>query len=332
MRYNAHIIRRQKGHLMQSTFMTRKIRNFIQFLLLLLGIGTLVALAGWLIAGFTGMLWAFALWAFSILILPKVSPRSILRLYNAYKIYPEEIPRVYELLNTLAQKSNLPATPEIHYIPSRAIIAFSTGNKENPVIALSDGILRLLNTYEIAGVLAHEISHIKNNDIWIMQVSDIAGRIANLLAYTGLLLLALLTPLLINEPGGFPWMILFVLGIIPTANSLIQLSLSRLREYEADLDAAMLLNDPRPLASSLEKIDRLESGWLENLFSPFKRLPEPSLLRTHPPTKERIKRLLELIPQYENTPGYARSIHSSKPHTIPVIMLKPRKRMSGVWW
>lgn len=317
---------------MHSTFITRKIRNFIQFLLLLLGIGTLTALAGWFIAGLSGMLWAFALWIISVFILPKVSPRSVLRLYNAYKIYPEEIPRVYEILETLSRKSNLPATPEIYYIPSRAIIAFSTGSRDNPVIALSDGILRLLSTYEIAGVLAHEISHIKNNDIWIMQVSDIAGRIANLLAYMGLLLLALLAPLLINDELGFPWMVLFILSTIPTVNSLIQLSLSRLREYEADLDAAILLNDPRPLASSLEKIDHLESSWLENLFSPFKRLPEPSLLRTHPPTKERIKRLLELLPQYENTTGSHRSSHPSKPHTIPVIMLKPRKRLSGVWW
>ena len=144
------------------------------------------------------------------------------------------------------------------------------------------------------GVLAHEISHIRNDDLWIMGLADAVSRLTRMLSWMGQLLLLLSLPMLI--PGGdtFPWLLVLPLTGAPILSFLLRLALSRTREYDADLGAATLTENPRGLANALAKMERLRGSWLERLLLSERRLPEPSVLRTHPDTADRIRRLLEL--------------------------------------
>ena len=135
-----------------------------------------------------------------------------------------------------------------------------------------------------------------NGDIRVMGFADTVSRITGLLGLLGQVLLVVSLPLLVLGLETPPLGALLVLLAGPTLSALAQLALSRNREYEADRTAAELSGDPAGLASALEKLERYQGRFWEQVMLPGRRLPDPSLLRTHPPTEERIARLLELVP------------------------------------
>ena len=143
-------------------------------------------------------------------------------------------------------------------------------------------------------MLAHELSHIRNNDLWMMGLADAVSRLTRMLSWMGQLLLLINLPMLILGGDTFPWLLVLLLIGAPSLSFLLQLALSRTREYEADLDAATLTGNPRGLANALAKMERLRGGWLERLFLSGRRPREPAVFRTHPDTADRVRRLLEL--------------------------------------
>jgi heat shock protein HtpX len=168
--------------------------------------------------------------------------------------------------------------------------AFAVGNENDSAVAVTDGLLRAMNMRQIAGILAHEVAHIKSGDLKVMGLADVLNRITSILSNLGLVGVPLVLGTGINVP---------ILGLVmmiaaPTLGGLMQLGLSRAREYDADLDGATLTGDPEGLASALKILEERQGGKWEGLVLPGSRLPQPSLLRTHPKTEHRIAKLMAL--------------------------------------
>jgi heat shock protein HtpX len=177
---------------------------------------------------------------------------------------------------------------------------------------LTDGMIRTLSLRELSGVLAHEISHIRNGDLWLMGLADTVSRLTRMMSLFGQILLLVLAP---------------------TIGALLQLALSRTREYDADLGGALLTGDPMALAGALRKLERYGRGLWESLLMPGRRNPNPSLLRTHPPTEERIRRLAALSGQL----GPDRIVPANDEHLpgagrFRAVQAQPRHRLTGLWY
>lgn len=271
------------------------LRNLLQSALLVTGMAALAAACAWILWGGEGVVWALSGLALGLLISPSVPPRVALSLYRARPLAHSEFPDGYALLDALSRRAGLPGAPQLYYVPSDTLNAFTVGTRRNAAIAVTDGILRRLNRREFVAVLAHEVSHVANNDLWIMNLADTMSRATTFLAYLGLFLLAMNLPLLAAGAAPVPWLAALILAVAPHLMSLLQLALSRAREYAADIDAARLTGDPVGLAAALAKMERRQARLWEGLFIPGRRMPEPSFLRTHPPTEERVHRLMQLI-------------------------------------
>ena len=235
-------------------------------------------------------------------------------------------------MQQLAERAELPTVPQLYYIPSRALNAFSLGTRNAAAVAITDGMLRALTLRELAAVLAHEMSHIANNDLWIMKLADVISRATSFLSYFGIFLLLLNVPLLMTASTTVPWLLVLMFLFAPTLMSLLQLALSRTREYDADLDAARLTNDPAALAAALAKLERYQGRFWEDIFLPGRRIPEPSLLRTHPPTEERVRRLLEIAREPRALPYPPEPDRVYSPTGFPLVQHAPRWRRSGLWY
>jgi heat shock protein HtpX len=271
-----------------------KLRNLLQSALLLGGMVGLLALCGWLFFGPEGVLGMGLGAALGLAFAPGISPHMVLRLYRARELTPDQLPPVFEVLARLSERAGLARRPRLYYVPSAMLNAFAVGGGDEAVIAISDGMLRSLDLRELAGVLAHEISHIRNHDLWLMGLADMIGRLTRLMTLLGLALLIVGLPFWLSGTGRPPGLLLLLLLFAPQLTVLLQLALSRAREFDADLDAAGLTGDPAGLASALLKLERRQRGVWEQILMPDYPLPEPSLLRSHPPTEQRVARLKAL--------------------------------------
>jgi heat shock protein HtpX len=229
------------------------------------------------------------------------SDRLVLAMYRARPLTDGDAPELFRIVRELAVGAHMPM-PRVYLIPTDSPNAFATGRSPNhAAVAVTEGILRLLSADELRGVLAHELSHVKNRDTLISAVAaTLAGvvmmiaRMAQWAAIFGGMRRD------DREEGGGVLGFLFMIIVAPLAAMLIQLAISRAREYQADATGAQLSHAPQSLASALEKIatvsgriplpagpatahlwivNPLRGNWLANLFS------------THPPIEERIRRL-----------------------------------------
>jgi heat shock protein HtpX len=223
------------------------------------------------------------------------SDKIALATYNAQPITREEMPRIYEVVDRLCGRMNIPE-PKIYLIPTDSPNAFATGrNPKHASVAVTAGILRLLGDDELEGVLAHELSHVKNRDI---LTSSIAATLAG--AITMISRIAFwFGGSRDRRGGGLDGLLLLILA--PIAAMLIQMAVSRSREYEADATGAHLTGNPYALASALEKIDGYSKRvpLIANQASAHLFIIQPflgggfgSLFSTHPPTAKRIERLI----------------------------------------
>ena len=270
--------------------------NRLQTLLLVLAMLSICALAGNLLFGTLGIWIALSACLAALLVEPTASARLTLMLYRAQPIPVDASPALWRVTRTLAERSDLPAVPALHYIPSPVVNAFAVGNRRHAVIALSDGLLRSLSLREITGVLAHETSHIAHDDLRVMGLADSVSRLTSLFALAGqILLLASLPSLMLGE-AVINWPALALLIFSPHLALLAQLGLSRVREFDADFKAVQLTDDLLGLASALARIEQASASWRAWLMPGWGN-PEPSWLRTHPATEERIRRLTALAPQ-----------------------------------
>ncbi|MGO4837732.1 zinc metalloprotease HtpX, partial [Rhizobiaceae sp. 2RAB30] len=218
--------------------------------------------------------------------------------------------------------------PKLYVIPSRMMNAFAVGRRDDSAIAITDALARTLSTRELAGVLAHEMSHIANEDVRVMAFADMVSRFTSLMSAIGLFSLFLNV---VGFAGGYeaqvPWQGVVVLLAAPTVSGLLQMALSRTREFDADLGAAILTGDPDGLAIALRKLERAQGRRWEGILLPGGRIPDPSILRSHPKTEDRIARLAALKTSEETTPDPTPSSPTrpmpTRPSTVPRIRFHP---------
>jgi len=332
MRARPIAVRRRLAPLDEAERRRHKLRNVAHSILLLGGIVALLALCGWVLFGPGGLVGMALGTAIALAISPAVSPGMVLRLYRAREISPHDLPDVLRVLAALAERAGLARRPRLYYVPSRMLNAFAVGGRDDAVIAVTDGMLRALDLRELAGVLAHEISHIRNRDLWLMAIADVAGRLTRLMTLLGLALLIINLPLWLSGAAAIPWLVVPLLVFAPQITILLQLALSRAREFDADLDAAGLTGDPGALAAALAKLERYQRGPWEQILMPGRRLPEPSVLRTHPPTAERIARLEALASALPLPPLPERGAPRRIETAWPTVQVAPRARLLGFWY
>ena len=280
---------------MKSSFTSYyRLRNYLHSLILLVGMLVLLGVIGWLLMGPMGIVWFLFIGIFILIGAARISPRFMLLLHGARALRPEDSPYLYEIVVRLAKRAGIKNIPTLYYIPSRLMNIFTTGLNENASIAISYGMVRQLNVRELTGVLAHEISHIHSNDLLVLLVANVIASLTSVMAFTGYILFWIYIPLFILTDEKVPWVLLIVLLMAPTVSTLMQLALSRSREFSADLEAARLTDDPLSLASALVKIESYQGSWVERMYVHYRRIQLPLLLRTHPLVTDRINRLKDL--------------------------------------
>ena len=278
--------------------------NTFKSTLLLVLLTLFLIFIGDMVGGRNGMVLAFVLSVVFNFGTYFYSDKLALRMYNAQPVTREQLPRAYAAVERLTAKQGLPM-PKIYVLPTDSPNAFATGrNPQHASVAVTRGILDLLDDEELEGVLAHELGHVKNRDI---LTSSIAATLAG--AITMVARMGMWASMFggggggrDRDRGGGGLGALFMIILAPIAASLIQLAISRSREYEADATGAAVTGNPYALARALQKLDGyskripmqaspstahlfivaplLGSGGFANLFS------------THPPMKERIQRLI----------------------------------------
>jgi heat shock protein HtpX len=271
---------------------------------LLLGLMTALVLGiGNLVGGRQGMMLAFVIAAIMNFVSYWFSDKIVLALYRAQPVDQSQAPELYSIVQGLAQRMHMPM-PRLYVIPTDAPNAFATGrNPEHAAVAVTQGIMRLLNREELEGVLAHELSHVSNRDILISSVAaTLAGAI---------MMIARIAQFSMwfggggrdNDRGGNPISLLLMAILAPIAAMLIQLAISRSREYAADETGARVIGHGAGLASALEKLQSASKRMplqadpaTAHLFivKPFTGSTLLELFSTHPPLEKRIERLRRL--------------------------------------
>ncbi len=273
--------------------------NRVKTVLLLTGLTIFLIFMGKVLGGRQGMYLAFILALGMNFFSYWFSDKIVLRMYKAQEVTPEEAPQIHQMVEELAREAGIPK-PKVYIIPDESPNAFATGrNPQHAAVAATQGIIRLLTPVELKGVLGHELGHVLNRDILISTIAaTLAGAIMILasMARWG----AILGMGRDDDEGGGIFGILIMSIIAPIAAMLIQMAISRSREYLADETGARLTHNPDSLARALEKlslgtqripmdaspatahmfiVNPLAGGSLMNLFS------------THPPIEERVERL-----------------------------------------
>jgi heat shock protein HtpX len=228
------------------------------------------------------------------------SDKMVLKLYRAREVDETSAPQFYNMVKELAQRAGLPM-PRVYLIDEAQPNAFATGrNPDHAAVAATTGILQLLSARELRGVMAHELTHVKNRDILISTISaTVAGAISALANFGMWFGLSNNN----REGGGNPILAILVMIIAPIAAMLIQFAISRTREFGADRGGAEISGDPHALADALAKIDRYARGLpMETaeqhpataqmmIINPLSGGGLRGLFSTHPATEERIMRL-----------------------------------------
>jgi heat shock protein HtpX len=291
-------------------YQENKMRNQLKTVALLgLLSGLLIAISYWIIGGSTGVIIGIALAALTNFMSWYQSDKIALAAYRAQPISQNEAPGLYQMVQRLCDRANLPM-PAIFIVPSQAANAFATGrDPEHAAVAVTQGILNLLPDDELEGVIAHELTHIANRDTLTQAVAaTIAGAIsflAQMVSYS------LWFPTSRDDNrGANPLGLLLTIVLAPIAATVVQLAISRTREFEADAGAARLTGNPRGLARALQRLDRMarqlpmtgnpafEPLLIMNSFSgQFL----GSLFSSHPPTETRVEQLLKLEQELPKT-------------------------------
>jgi len=274
--------------------------NTFKTAFLLTALTLLLMFIGRIFGGQNGMLIALVIAGVLNFVSYFFSDRLALAMYRARPVTREELPRAYQIVERLTQKIGLPM-PKIYVIPTESPNAFATGrNPAHASVAVTQGILSLLNDEELEGVLAHELGHVRNRDILISSIAaTIAGAITYFadIARWGMIFGGYERD--DNNRGGGLGAI-FMLFLAPVAAALIQLAVSRSREYQADETGAQFTGNPYALASALAKLDAYSKRMplvatpsTAHLFiiQPLLGMSFGSLFATHPPIAKRIERL-----------------------------------------
>jgi len=273
--------------------------NRVKTVLLLTGLTIFLIFMGKLLGGRQGMYLAFILALGMNFFSYWFSDKIVLRMYRAQEVSPEEAPQIHQMVEELAHEAGIPK-PRVYIIPDESPNAFATGrNPQHAAVAATQGIIRLLTPVELKGVLGHELGHVLNRDILISTIAaTLAGAIMILasMARWG----AILGMGRDDEEGGGILGVLVMSIIAPIAAMLIQMAISRSREYLADETGARLTHNPESLARALEKLslgtqripmDASPATAHMFIVNPLTGRSLMNLFSTHPPIEERVERL-----------------------------------------
>lgn len=275
-------------------------RGYFRTLVLMAGLTALFMAVGWAMGGQQGALVALAIAAAMNLWAWWGSDSAVLRMQGAQPIGPAENPRLHAMVHGLAQRAGIPM-PALYVIHENQPNAFATGR--SPVrgaVALNTGLLEMMEEREVAGVIAHELAHIKHRDTLIMAVTATLAGAIGFLGQFGFMLGRGRD----HRPN--PIFALLAMLLAPLAAMVVQAAISRSREYEADAEGARICGDPSWLASALGNLERFKQGRVNEraeanpaaahmfIVNPLAGLRLDTLFSTHPPTEERIARLMAL--------------------------------------
>lgn len=307
--------------------------NIGQSALIIAALAAILGITGFVLFGYTGLLIALGLVVLLIFMNGRASPALLLKMYKAKPIPDTDLPELQQLFRRLMQNADIPHIPKLYYVPSKMMNAFAVGRGKESVVAVTHGLLKHMDNREISGVLAHELSHIKHKDLWVMGLADAFSRLTTSMGQIGqLMLLCSIPAVLLGKQAAVPWLVVIVLLVAPMSAALLQLALSRSREFEADFGAAQITGDPNGLASALRKIEEANTSWLQKALQPGKKVTAPAILRTHPPTDERIERLLALsgeeLPDLVDLP----TIEIKAPNPLHRIRRPRWHMMTGLWY
>jgi heat shock protein HtpX len=275
--------------------------NWMKTFLLMGALTALVVLIGDLLGGRQGMVMAFALAIIMNFGAYWFSDKIVLSMYGAQQVDESQAPRLFSIVRSLAAGAGLPM-PKVYIIPADQPNAFATGRDPNhAAVAVTEGIMRILNEDELEGVLAHELAHVKNRDILIGTIAaTIAGAVMMISRFA-----LFFGGSRDDDREGNPLVMLVAMIVAPIAALLIQMAISRQREYGADEDGARISGKPYALASALAKLERGKevvpmdaNPATAHMFivNPFSAQGIANLFSTHPPIPERIARLERMRP------------------------------------
>lgn len=275
--------------------------NWFKTTILMAGIVALFGMAGAALGGAGGMLIALALAGAMNIYAYWFSDQAVLKMYNAQEVDEDSAPQFYGMVRELAQRAQLPM-PKVYIIDEAQPNAFATGrDPEHAAVAATTGIMRILSERELRGVMAHELTHVKHRDTLISTISaTIAGAMSSLGSF------GMMFHGGDRERNVHPAVALLVMILAPIAAMLIQMAISRAREFEADRGGAEISGDPTALAAALKKIHDyahqipLETAELHPetaqmmIINPLSAGGIQALFSTHPNTEERIARLMAM--------------------------------------
>ena len=283
--------------------------NWLKTSILMAGIVALFGAVGAVLGGGGGLLIALGLAAIMNIYAYWYSDKAVLKMYNAQEVTPDnsQFRNFYTMVKELAENANLPM-PKVYIIDEAQPNAFATGrNPEHAAVAATTGIMRILSECELRGVMAHELAHVKHRDTLTSTISaTLAGAISSLGSF-GMLFAGHNSS---GERNVNPVAALLILILAPIAAMLIQMAISRAREFEADREGAAISRDPKALAAALEKIHNYahqitnetaeahpETGQMM-IINPLSGGGVSGLFSTHPQTEERVARLLAMANTY----------------------------------
>jgi len=242
------------------------------------------------------------------------SDKAALAAYQAQPIAREQAPELYDMVASLTQKADLPM-PKLCVVPTQTPNAFATGRDPNhAAVAVTEGIMQILDKDELAGVIAHELTHVKNRDTLTQAV---AGTLGGAVTFLGRMLTfgAMYGPVnRDNRQGGNPIGVMILVVLAPISASLIQMAISRTREFSADRGAAEITGNPLALASALQKLESIGKQVPMNgnpafepvlIMNSFSGGGLQSLFRTHPSTEDRVRQLQELAKNQQDYTTFA---------------------------
>jgi heat shock protein HtpX len=307
--------------------------NTLRTTVLLAGLTALFMAVGYDIGGTSGMVVAFLFAAATNVFSYWNSDKMVLRMQNAVPIERSRVPQLYDMVDVLSQRAGLP-TPAVYLIQSDQPNAFATGrNPQNAAVAVSSGLLQQLETREVAAVVAHELAHIRNRDTLTMTITATFAGAISALAQFGLFFGGGNNNR-DNPLGGVGTLLMVFLA--PVAAMLVQMAVSRTREYEADRHGAEISGDPLALASALEKIAAFAGRQVNvaaernpamahmYIINPLSGQRMDNLFSTHPDTANRIEALRALAAEQQvNDNGYR-----PQPRTAS----SPKGREGGGGW
>jgi len=308
------------------------LNNLLQSALMLSGMTALLALIGYVLAGRDGLVITGS-FAFVFLTFGRGASKAwMLKGIGAVKLRTDQAPALHNILAELSARAGLGHVPSIYLLDAEMMLGFSAGNSENDAaIVLTGPLVQGLSAREVAGVMAHEVSHIASGDLAVMGMADLITRMTRTLSMVGLILFVFNIPMAAAGGGYLPWGALVLLVVAPLMSFVMQMALSRAREFEADFGAVNISGDGEALAHALEKLETQQRGLLRHVFLPHQPGTEPSMLRSHPITQERVERILAQIPQSAPLPAHLIGEHHGYPTDWPGPFGVPIRWLLR-WW